>query len=77
MGRFRFPVLELADGQTHITEVLSISKFWSQDKCGFYGPDVVQKAKVDQWIDIISVQVVPFAQILSEQVLGLRESEVR
>ena len=29
MGRFRFPVLELQDGQTYISEVLSISKFWS------------------------------------------------
>ena len=37
----------------------------------------MQRAKVDQWIDIISLQVTPFAQMLSEQVIGLRESEVR
>jgi glutathione S-transferase len=77
MGRFRFPVLELEDGQTLISEALSISKFWSYDKCGFYGPSPVDRAKIDQWMDIISLQVAPFAQQLSDQVLGLRESEIR
>lgn len=46
-GRFRFPVLELEDGETFISEALSISKFWSQDQGGFYGPGSVSKAKVD------------------------------
>ena len=61
LGRFRFPVLEVSDHDSsrgeplYISEALSITKFWSQDKCGFYGPDHVERAKVDQWIDIISV----------------------
>ena len=53
MGRFRFPVLEVSDHDSghgeplYISEALSITKFWSQDKCGFYGPDPLDRAKVD------------------------------
>jgi hypothetical protein len=53
MGRFRWPVLEVSDADSgrgeplYISEALSIAKFWSQDKCGFYGPDPLERAKVD------------------------------
>ena len=50
MGRFRFPVLEVSGDASgngeklYISEALSITKFWSQDKCGFYGPDPLDRA---------------------------------
>ena len=47
-----FPVLQLADErQTCLCEPLSIAKYLSADKYGFYGPNVADKALIDQWID--------------------------
>lgn len=51
-GRFRFPVLEM-DG-SHITETLSIAKFFAENKLNFYGPDRIQHAKINEWIDVIN-----------------------
>jgi len=42
-----FPVLELDDGETRLSESLSIARYLSQDKLGFYGPDKSQKALID------------------------------
>jgi glutathione S-transferase len=33
----RFPVLEI--GQSYISESLSVAKYFSNNKLGFYGPD--------------------------------------
>ena len=55
MGRFRYPILELEDGSTFISEALSIAKYLSYDKHDFYGPKIVDKAQIDQWIDIINL----------------------
>ena len=49
----KFPLLELPD-KTCLSEPLTIARFLSADKYGFYGPDASQKALVDQWIDITS-----------------------
>ena len=65
-----FPVLELDDGQTRLSESLSIARYLSQDKLGFYGPDKASKAQVDQWLDIINLRVAPHAQNLVQQVCG-------
>ena len=56
-----FPVLELDDGETRLSESLSIARYLSQDKLGFYGPDRAQKAMIDQWLDIINLKVAPHA----------------
>ena len=60
----RFPMLELSDGKTYISEPLSIARFLATDKYGFYGPDIIEKAKTDQWIDLISNEVATFAKQL-------------
>ncbi len=60
----KFPVLELDDGKTFVSESLSIAKYWSNNKYGFYGPDESNKTQVDQWIDIISQTVAPLANQL-------------
>ena len=73
----RFPVLQLSDGQTCISESLSIAKFLANNKHGFYGPDEVERAQIDQWMDVISAQVSPLAKTVINQVLGLQESDVR
>lgn len=52
----KFPMLELPD-KSCICEPLSIVRYLSAGKYGFYGPDASQKAHVDQWIDVISQQV--------------------
>ena len=49
----KFPMLELPD-KTCICEGLTIARYLSSDKYGFYGPDSTQKAKIDQWIDVTS-----------------------
>lgn len=43
----KFPMLELQDGKTHICESLSIARYLSQDKYGFYGPDAADKARTE------------------------------
>jgi len=43
----KFPMLELSDGKTYISEPLSIARFLASDKYGFYGPDGIEKAKTD------------------------------
>lgn len=60
----RFPMLELADRETTLSEPLSIARYFANNKLGFYGPDPVQRAKIDEWIDIISVTLVPMANSL-------------
>ena len=55
----RFPLLEFEDGVTCISEPISIARVFSNNKLGFYGPDPAQRAQVDQWIDYISLNVVP------------------
>ena len=73
----KFPVLQLQDGNTCISESLSIGKFLANNLYGFYGPDPVERAQVDQWMDVIASQVGPLAHSLVQQVLGLQESEIR
>lgn len=73
----KFPMLELSDGKTYISEPLSIARFLSSDKYGFYGPDAIEKAKTDQWIDLISTEVSAYAKQLVLQVTGFVESEIR
>ena len=73
----KFPVLQLSDGQTCISESLSIAKFFANNKHGFYGPDETERVQIDQWVDIISTQIHPLAKNTIDQVLGLRESEIR
>lgn len=60
-----FPILQLEDGETCLSESLSIARYLSNGKYGFYGPEILQKAKVDQWIDIISQRVAAPAQLLT------------
>ena len=43
----KWPVLELEDGTTHISEALSIARHLSENKLGFYGPDASQKARIN------------------------------
>jgi hypothetical protein len=53
MGLFKFPLLEISDYDSnkhepvYMSEPLSVCKFLSRDKCGFYGPDIFERAKVD------------------------------
>ena len=47
-----------------MSESLSIAKYWSNNKYGFYGPDESNKTQIDQWIDIISQTVAPLANQL-------------
>ena len=42
----KFPLLELPD-KSCICEPLTIARFLSEGKYGFYGPDSCQKAQVD------------------------------
>ena len=72
----KFPILELPD-KTCLSEGLSIARYLSADKYGFYGPDSSQKAQIDQWIDITSSQVAPQAHNLVQQVTGFAESEIK
>ena len=60
----RFPVLELEDKKTCFCEPLSIAKYLANDMYGFYGPDQIEKAKVDQWVDIITLTVSPLTHSL-------------
>jgi len=71
----KFPVLELKDEKTTLCEPLSIARFVADGKLGFYGPDLVTKSQVDQWIDIISMRVAPASHQLIQQVCGFKESE--
>jgi len=50
----RFPMLELEDGQTCISEPLSIARVLSNNKLGFYGPSIAERARIDEWIDVIT-----------------------
>lgn len=70
-------MLQLQDGKTCISESLSIAKFLSNNKYGFYGPDLMERAQIDQWMDIISARVAPLANKLVQQVLGFQESEIK
>ena len=72
----KFPMLELHDGTT-LSEPISICRFFANNKLGFYGPDATQRAKVDEWIDIISLTVVPMSVSLVKQARGQIESDVR
>ena len=45
--RGKFPVLQLADGSTCISESLSIAKFLANNRYGFYGPDEAERAQID------------------------------
>ena len=69
--------MELEDGITCISEPLSICKFLASNKLGFYGPDAISKAQVDQWIDIISLNVVHQSESLMKQIRGEQESDIR
>ena len=73
----RFPVLELEDKKTCFCEPLAISKYLANDRHGFYGPDPIEKAKIDQWLDIIQLTIAPLANSLIRQVAGQEESEIR
>jgi len=53
------PLLQLQDGTTTISNPISISRVLSNNKLGFYGPEISDKARIDEWIDIISLTVVP------------------
>ena len=55
----KFPILELHDGKTYLCEPLSIAKYLSNNKHGFYGPGQSEKVLVDQWLDIIMLNVSP------------------
>ena len=44
---------------------------------GFYGPDVAQRAQADEWIDIVTIKVVPILNSLVKQVNGEIESDVK
>ena len=73
----KFPMLQLEDGETCISEPLSIARVLSNNKFGFYGPDIAQRAQADQWIDIITSKIVPILDSLVKQVNGELESDVK
>ena len=43
----KFPMLELEDGNTYISESLSITRYLSNGKHDFYGPSIQNKVKVE------------------------------
>jgi len=73
----KFPMLEFEDGFTCISEPLSIARVFSNNKLGFYGPSVADKARIDEWIDIITLNVVPMSVSLVRQARGQQESDLR
>ena len=73
----KFPMLELSDGKTYISEPITIARFLATDRYGFYGPDAIEKAKTDQWIDIISTDLAYNAEHLTQQVFGQKPSEIK
>ena len=58
------PILQLEDDKTFISDSLSIARYFSNGKHGFYGPDQIQRAKVEQWIDFISTNIYPQSRSL-------------
>jgi elongation factor 1-gamma len=69
----KFPILELEDGETFLSEGLSVFKWVSRNKyAGFYDSPLV-----DQWIDILSQRVLPLLDSLIAKIMGLQASEVK
>ena len=61
-----FPVLGLNKGNgIYLSEPLTIAKYLSTfDKSYFYGADIYKKTQIDQWLDIISLTLVPQSEFL-------------
>ena len=69
----KFPILELEDEQTYLSDPLSIFQYVGKNKYkGFYDHPMV-----DQWINIISQRVHSQVQNLLDQIYGNVASEIK
>mmetsp|Transcript_16415 Transcript_16415/g.27809 ORF Transcript_16415/g.27809 Transcript_16415/m.27809 type:complete len:188 (-) Transcript_16415:961-1524(-) len=72
-GKSKFPLLELDDGETYLSEPLSILKFVSKNKY----PGFSDHPMIEQWVDILSQRISPLVKNLMDQLTGHLNSEIK